>query len=80
MQAGSRVRLVTTVNHCNDASIKADTERLLGFLRKHPALSNASIEYAPCSDRPTILAKKMRESDRLPRTREFAYLFVMVER
>jgi hypothetical protein len=80
MQAGSRLRLVTTVNHCNDASIKADTERLLGFLRKHPALSNASIEYAPCSDRPTILAKKMRESDRLPRTREFAYLFVMVER
>ncbi len=79
-QTGSRVRLVTTVNHCDDALLKTDTERLLGFLRKHPALGNIPIEYAPCSDRPTTPAKKMRESDRLPRTREFAYLFVVVER
>lgn len=79
INAGNRVRIISSGRECNDLQRKADIERLTSLLRKHIPKADIQVNDVLCESDMTFAAKKMDVGEASFRGTALSYLFVVVE-
>ncbi len=79
VNAGNRVRIISSGRECNDTQRKADIERLTSLLRKHIPKLDIRFNDVLCEGDVTFAAKKMDTGEASLRGTALSYLFVIVE-